>query len=182
MCGMIGVYKRKLRRAISVLGFLLVYLLSVPVSYANIDRVIKYRILFQAAGNQYGLDWRLLAAQAKQESGGNPSARSNRDAQGLMQILPKTARGISKELGQEHYNLYNVWDSIRFGTYYDYKQHIYTRPWSKDRVDNLRLMLCAYNAGPHRIKKYGDCPPFRETQNYWRVIFKTWEQYKLRYS
>ena len=149
---------------------------------------MPYEVFFKAAANQYGFDWRLLAAQARQESGGNIGAKSNRDARGLMQILPSTAREISKELGQPSYNLYNAWDSIRFGTYYDAKQRAYTRQWSKtypDRAwyrDNLRLMLCAYNAGPHRIKQYGDCPPFKETQNYWRKIFTYWRQYRGVYG
>jgi Transglycosylase SLT domain len=50
--------------------------------------------VFQAAGKEWNVDPLLLKAMAKQESGGNPRAVSKAGAQGLMQIMPDTAKGL----------------------------------------------------------------------------------------
>ena len=55
-------------------------------------RLYRYMPLFRKYGEKYGLDWRLLAAVAYQESRLNPRCRSSRGAVGLMQVLPSTAR------------------------------------------------------------------------------------------
>lgn len=49
-----------------------------------------YDDIFRARATQYGLDWRLVASQAFQESGFDPRARSWVGAQGLMQVMPAT--------------------------------------------------------------------------------------------
>lgn len=59
-----------------------------------ITRVSDYDDLFRAFAPQMGWDWRLLAAQAFQESTFNPRARSWSGAQGLLQLMPATAREV----------------------------------------------------------------------------------------
>ena len=53
-----------------------------------------YDHLFKAASATTGWDWKLIAAQSFQESGFDPNARSWAGAQGLMQLMPKTAAGL----------------------------------------------------------------------------------------
>jgi hypothetical protein len=58
------------------------------------DPLAKYDAIFQAAGTAWNVDPMLLKAMAGQESGGNPGAVSKAGAQGVMQIMPDTARTL----------------------------------------------------------------------------------------
>lgn len=58
------------------------------------DALDQYDPLFQAAGQEWNVDWRALKAIAAQESRGDPRAVSKAGAQGLMQIMPDTARKL----------------------------------------------------------------------------------------
>jgi soluble lytic murein transglycosylase-like protein len=113
---------------------------------------VPYADLFVKAGNRYGVSPKLLAAVAKVESGYDPSAVSKAGAQGLMQLMPSTARGLG------------VRDS------FDPEQAI--NGGAKLLARNLRefkslpLALAAYNAGGGAVHKYGGIPPFSETQAY----------------
>lgn len=55
---------------------------------------MAYEQLFEEAGRQFNVDPALLRAQMMVESGGNPNARSEKDAMGLMQIIPETQRAL----------------------------------------------------------------------------------------
>ena len=138
--------------------------------------------MFRGVGNQYGFDWRLLAAQAKQESRFDYRAVSKAHAVGLMQILPGTGAEIARELKLSAWSLYDPLTAIQMGGYYDSKMRSGTRTRSDSYLSNLRLMLCAYNAGLGNVRKYGTCPPFPETQTYWKGIFSYWDTYKLKES
>ncbi|MGK5679441.1 transglycosylase SLT domain-containing protein [Actinoplanes sp. URMC 104] len=113
---------------------------------------VPYADLFVKAGNRYGVSPKLLAAVAKVESGYDPSAVSKAGAQGLMQLMPSTARGLG------------VRDS------FDPEQAI--NGGAKLLARNLRefkslpLALAAYNAGGGAVHKYGGIPPYSETQAY----------------
>lgn len=100
---------------------------------------------FQAAAREAGLDWRLLAAQAYQESRFDPRARSEAGAVGLMQILPSTAR----ELGVQ--DLTNPTDSLRAAARY---MHKLVRAFPPDMAlkDRVRMALAAYNVGLGHVK------------------------------
>jgi soluble lytic murein transglycosylase-like protein len=113
---------------------------------------VPYADMFVKAGQKYGVSPKLLAAVAKVESGYNPNAVSPAGAQGLMQLMPTTARGLG------------VRDS------FDPEQAI--NGGAKLLARNLRefkslpLALAAYNAGGGAVHKYGGIPPFSETQAY----------------
>jgi hypothetical protein len=111
-----------------------------------------YSSLFDAAGKQYNVDPRLLAAVMTPESSGDPTAVSPKGAVGLMQLEPGTA----KDMG--------VTDST------DPKQNIFggAKYLSQqlDKYQSVPLALAAYNAGPATVDKYGGIPPFPETQAY----------------
>jgi hypothetical protein len=125
-----------------------------PASLQNGNALagVPYGNMFVKVGNQYGVSPKLLAAVAKVESDYNPKAVSRVGAQGLMQLMPTTARGLG------------VTDS------FDPEQAI--MGGAKLLAHNLKefksvpLALAAYNAGGGAVHRYGGIPPFAETQAY----------------
>ncbi len=110
-----------------------------------------YESLFVAAGRRHGFSPTLLAAIAKTESNFNPDAVSPVGAQGLMQFMPATARG----LGVDPLDPAQAIDGAAR----------YLRE-QVDRFGSIEAGLAAYNAGPGNVSKYGGIPPFTETRNY----------------
>jgi len=105
------------------------------------------------AGSEHNLDVDLLASVVKAESNGNARAISRAGAQGLMQLMPATA----KDLGVE--DSFKPNENVRGGT--AYLDALLTR-----YHDHLALALAAYNAGPEAVDKYNGIPPYRETRAY----------------
>ena len=105
------------------------------------------------AGREHNLDVDLLASLVKAESGGNPRARSQAGAQGLMQLMPQTAGDLGV------HDSYKPDQNVRGGsTYLDSLLVRYH--------DNLALALAAYNAGAAAVDKYHGIPPYHETKVY----------------
>lgn len=116
----------------------------------------RFDPIISEASKKYGVPENLIKSVIKQESGFNPNARSPVGAQGLMQLMPATAR----ELGVK--NSLDPYQNIMGGTKY-----------LADRIKqfgSIPLGLAAYNAGAGNVKKYGGIPPFKETQNYVKRI------------
>jgi soluble lytic murein transglycosylase-like protein len=91
------------------------------------------------------------------ESNYNPTAVSPKGAQGLMQLIPATARrfGVS--------DVFDPADNIQGGAkYLRYLLDLYGGDYP--------LALAAYNAGEGAVAKYGTVPPYPETQNYLRLV------------
>jgi soluble lytic murein transglycosylase-like protein len=125
---------------------------TAPVNAANTVSGVPYADLFNAAGARHGVSPKLLAAVAKVESGYNPRAVSKVGAQGLMQIMPGTAKGLGVS---------NAFDPAQA-----------VEGAAKLLARNIRefgsvdLALAAYNAGGGAVRKYGGIPPYAETQAY----------------
>lgn len=101
----------------------------------------------------------LVKSVIKQESGFNPEAKSHAGAEGLMQLMPATA----KEVGV--FNSFNPYQNLKGGVTYLGKM--------LDKFDgNLHKALAAYNAGPKAVERYGGIPPYTETQNYVESIMQ----------
>jgi len=114
------------------------------------------RIIFEVAENQ-GVDPRFIHAVIWQESKYDIHAKSHAGAQGLMQLMPATA----KRFGCEHPD--NPEENITAGTKY--------LSWLLKRFSgNVELALAGYNAGEGSVDKYDGIPPFNETQNYVKII------------
>jgi soluble lytic murein transglycosylase-like protein len=116
------------------------------------------RIIFEA-GEDQGVDPRLLHAVIWQESKYKIAARSHAGAQGLMQLIPDTA----KRFGCDDPN--DPEKNITAGTKY--------LSWLLKRFSgNVELALAGYNAGEGAVDKYDGVPPYNETQNYVKIISK----------
>jgi soluble lytic murein transglycosylase-like protein len=124
---------------------------------------VPYADLFQRAGSRHGVDASLLAAVASQESNFDSQAVSPAGAQGLMQFMPATARG----LGVNPLDPTSAVDGAAR----------YLSSLTK-QFGSTSLALAAYNAGPGTVSKYGGIPPFPETQNYVRAVMSKAEAYR----
>ncbi len=120
----------------------------------------KYRGIYmdmaREAAQTHGVPEDLFLRLVQQESGWNPNAKSHKGALGLAQLMPGTARLLRVDPGDPKQNLeggarYLSWQYKKFGSW--------------------RLALAAYNAGPQAVTKYGGVPPYKETQNYVKVIW-----------
>lgn len=135
----------------------------------------------------------LAMSIARRESELDPQAISPAGARGLMQVMPSTARKMSRELGLDYSSdrLTTDWQyNARLGSAYLAKQ-------LKDYNGSYLLAFAAYNAGPSRVKRwierYGDPRrdkldqidwiehiPFRETRNYVMRVMESVHVYRAR--
>jgi membrane-bound lytic murein transglycosylase MltF len=111
-----------------------------------------------STANYYGLDPYLLFEVIKQESSFNPKATSSKNARGLMQMIPSTAKRFGVR------DAYDPKDNLHGGCRY--------LVWLLRRYNGrLDLALAGYNAGEGAVQKYGNrVPPYKETQDYVRSI------------
>jgi membrane-bound lytic murein transglycosylase F len=110
--------------------------------------ILSYRPIIRKYAKRHGFDWRLIAAQIMQESKFHEAARSPVGASGLMQLMPETARTLTRELDAEHI-LLNPRDNIAAGIYHLKKQYDYFP--EADAVNRTQLSLASYNCGAGRI-------------------------------
>lgn len=111
-----------------------------------------YDAMIVAAAARHGVDPALMKAVMHTESGFNPAARSPVGAQGLMQLMPATARRFGVA------NAWNPADNIEGAAKY--------LKYLNGRFSNIEHVLAGYNAGEGNVTKYGGVPPFRETRDY----------------
>lgn len=117
------------------------------------------------AGTEHNIDADLLASVVRAESGGQVRAVSRVGAQGLMQLMPKTAG----ELGV--HDTFQPEENISGGT--TYLDQLLTR-----YHDNVALALAAYNAGPAAVDRYHGIPPYRETRAYVARVIREFNRRK----
>lgn len=128
---------------------------SVPASSNRSKDAFDH--IIQQASQTHGVSSGLIKAVMHTESGFNSNARSPVGAQGLMQLMPATARRFNVS------NSYDPQQNIMAGAKY--------LAWLLKRFKgNTSLALAGYNAGEGNVAKYGGIPPFRETQDYVRRV------------
>ena len=138
-------------------------------SSQQIDRTMQYMPLIQQEASAAGVDPLLVAAVAAVESSGNAAARSPKNAQGLMQLIPATAQRFGVT------NINDPQQNIRGGAQY--------LAWLTNRFDgNLEHALAGYNAGEGRVDQYGGIPPFAETQAYVSRVLATYNRLRQQYG
>lgn len=120
------------------------------------------QLIAEAAG-RYALPRSLVRAVARAESALRPNAVSPKGAQGVMQLMPGTAR----ELGVE--NAFDAAENIDAGVKL-------LRLLLEKYEGRVAEALAAYNAGPGAVAKYRGVPPYRETRQYVRKIVKEFEK------
>ena len=125
----------------------------------------RYDEIILSAAERHGVDPALVRAMVKAESDFNETARSRKGAQGLMQLMPETARLHNVA------NVYDPEDNIEGGV-----QHL--RLLLDRYRGDLKLALAAYNAGVQAVEKHGGIPPFAETKEYVRRVLTFHERYR----
>ncbi len=124
---------------------------------------VPYANLFTSAAGRHGVDASLLAAVASVESNFDAGAVSPAGAQGLMQFMPATARG----LGVSALDPASAVDGAA-----RYLKQL------TGQFGSTELALAAYNAGPGTVSRYGGIPPYAETQNYVRNVMTKAEAFR----
>ena len=125
---------------------------------ANEHQQIKTSIL--KAAHTYRLPASLITGVIRAESNFQVQAVSHAGAQGLMQLMPETAR----EMGVK--NPFDIDENIDGGSRY-------LRKMLDSFGGDIKLALAAYNAGPEAVVKYGSkVPPYRETQQYVKRVLR----------
>jgi soluble lytic murein transglycosylase-like protein len=115
--------------------------------------VIKQQAIFVAS--KFSIPQKIFVELVRQESGFAPHVVSPKGAYGPAQLMPATARALGVDPKNPLQNLIG-------GAQYLKDQYANFGTWE--------LALAAYNAGPGAVRKYGGIPPYKETQNYVRVI------------
>ena len=122
--------------------------------------------LLTTAGTTHNIDVDLLASIVHAESSGQAKAVSRTGAQGLMQLMPGTAKSVGVT------DAFQPDQNINGGTTY--------LDWLLTRYkDNLALALAAYNAGPGAVDRFHGIPPFRETRAYVARVMTEFKRRKL---
>lgn len=122
-----------------------------------------YDPIIRSMAGEFGVPPALVKAVVAAESAFNPKAVSHAGAQGLMQLMPKTAAmlGVSDAMAPEQ--------NVRGGV-------AYLRSMI-DRYGDLSRALAAYNAGPGAVDRFGGIPPYRETKDYVARVLSYYRHY-----
>ena len=137
---------------------------SRPVSLSS-ERLHRFDSFIRGAAQRYQLPESLIRAVVHTESNYSSGAVSRAGAMGLMQLMPRTAKGLG------------VTDA------FDPRQNVYggsryLRLLANRYDGDMVLVLAAYNAGAGNVEKYGGVPPFAETRAYVRSVLRRYYAYE----
>src|SRR4030042_1700993 len=124
----------------------------------------QYDSLISEFSKKYQVDFALIKAMIRAESGFNPFAVSRKGAKGLMQLMPETASRMNVS------NILNPRENIEGGVrYFKYLLSLFD--------NDIRLSLAAYNAGENLVGELRSIPPYRETVDYVRKVLSYYQSY-----
>src|SRR4030042_2505609 len=125
----------------------------------------NYDSLISEFSKKYQVDFALIKAIIRTESGFNPRAVSRKGAKGLMQLMPATAQRMNVS------NIFSPRENIEGGVrYFKYLLSLFN--------DDLRLSLAAYNAGENVVGELRSIPPYRETADYVKRVLSYYQSYR----
>lgn len=171
-----------------MLMFALIYI-AISIFF-TVNYPLSYQNFIKKYSDEFNVDPYLVAAIINVESKYDKQAISNKDARGLMQITPVTARWASEVLGIENFDVEMLFipeTNIMIGTWY-------LSVLCKEFDNNLQLVLAAYNAGIGNVGKwlmdenYSEDGkflreiPFTETEEYIDKVEKNIRIYKILYE
>jgi len=153
---------------------------TAPARFTRYDRDIRDGQAF------YGIPESFLRAVIKTESDYDPNVVSSAGAQGLMQLLPETARQMGV------INSFDARQNIMGGARYlqVLARRFCRTPAATDDAQRPgeRLTVCStdekikviagYHAGPGAVEKYGGIPPYETTRQYVGMVMRRYEQYR----
>ena len=153
---------------------------TAPARFSRFDRDIRDSQAF------YGIPEAFMRAVIKTESDYDPNVVSSVGAQGLMQLLPETARSMGVT------NSFDARQNIMGGARYlqVLARRFCRTPAATDdgQRPGERLTVCstdekikviaAYHAGPGAVLKYGGVPPYETTRQYVGMVMRRYEQYR----
>lgn len=131
---------------------------------ARVPRNDGYDSLIIREARANNLEPALVKAVIAAESNFSPSAVSRAGAQGLMQLMPKTAAGLGVE------DPFHARENVSGGSRYLREM--------LDRYGDLRRALAAYNAGPTAVDRYRGIPPYPETKAYVKRVLAYYRGYQ----
>lgn len=132
-----------------------------PIGRAPQQR--DYDLLIHATALEYHVPPALVKAVIAAESAFDPEAISRKGAQGLMQLMPKTAATLGVE------DAFEPRQNVRGGVNYLREM--------LDRYGDVTRAVAAYNAGPTAVDRYNGIPPYRETQAYVERVLTYYRHY-----
>jgi hypothetical protein len=133
----------------------------------NLNSLSQLTPHIDEASQQYGIDPKLIQAVIHVESNFDPQALSPKGAQGLMQLMPQTARDLQVS------DVFSPKENINGGTrYLRYLLDLFNQ--------DITLALAAYNAGPEKVNLYRGIPPYQETRTYVQKVTQIYNQLKSR--
>jgi soluble lytic murein transglycosylase len=124
----------------------------------------SYDPAIKRASRHHGVSPALVKAVIAAESGFDSQAVSTKGAQGLMQLMPGTARDLGVD------DALDPWQNIDGGTRYLGKM-IERFP------GELALAVAAYNAGPEAVTRHRGVPPYDETRSYVERVLRLYKKY-----
>lgn len=125
----------------------------------------SYLDIIRRHATSYQLEEALVKAVIKVESDYQPRVVSRKGAQGLMQLIPQTAKDLKVS------NPFDPYENIRGGSEY-------LRMMLDLFNNDVELALAAYNSGPNTVKRYGGIPPYDETQKYVKKVKRYLDYYR----
>jgi soluble lytic murein transglycosylase len=161
---------------------------AAPMALQRLAYPFPFAELIRAEAGKWGLDPRLLAAVIRQESHFETGVASSAGAQGLMQVMPGTAKSIASQLGWQDFQAeqaYWPYVNVAFGAFY-------VQQWLKHFDNSLFMALAAYNGGPGNAAVWRKWAPddddllvalidIGETRVYVQTVWTQYEEYKRLY-